>query len=81
MSLPNAGIGSGGFSNALDASNHDWRGKAFLNQNYLGSSATSYTIPLRARYSRIRQDATSGAAVPLKPGPANAAVEFTIFYE
>jgi type 1 fimbria pilin len=81
MSLPNANLGSGSFSNALAASNHDWRGKAFLNQDYLGSSATSYTIPLRARYSRLRQTSSSGTVVPLKAGPANASVEFTIFYE
>lgn len=67
--------------NALAASNHDWRGKAFLNQYYVGSNATSYTIPLRARYSRVRTVSTSGTVMPLKPGPANAAVEFTIFYE
>ncbi|HCT5821661.1 TPA: type 1 fimbrial protein [Citrobacter sedlakii] len=65
---------------ALASSNYDWRGKAFLNQNYLGSNATSYTIPLRARYSRLRE-ATGGTVLPVKAGTANAAVEFTIFYE
>lgn len=65
---------------ALDHSSHVWRGKAFLTQFYLDSHATSYTIPLRARYSRMRKDVGTGV-VPLKPGTANAAVEFTIFYE
>lgn len=79
MSRPN--IGSGG-SNALAESNNDWRdGAAFLHQYYTGSNATSYTIPLRARYSRLRAVDTSGTTVPIKAGTANAAVEFTIFYE
>ena len=72
-------IENGIHTNALDSSWHNWRGKAFLNQYYIGSDATSYTIPLRARYSRHRLG--SGSMVPLKAGPANAAAEFTIFYE
>lgn len=74
-------ISNGIYTNALDSAFYSWRDKAFLNQYYAGSSATSYTIPLRARYSRVRATAENGAVVPLKAGPANAAVEFTIIYE
>ncbi|HCU0180614.1 TPA: type 1 fimbrial protein [Enterobacter hormaechei] len=73
-------IENGIYTNALDNSWHNWRGKAFLNQYYIGSDATSYTIPLRARYSRLRS-VSGSTVVPLKAGPANAAAEFTIFYE
>lgn len=81
IELQDPALSNGIFLSALDNAFHDWRGKAFLNQYYVGSNATSYTIPLRARYSRLRANAQSGATAPLKAGPANAAVEFTIFYE